>query len=129
MLALLIPEELLTGKRRMRASFAIGSQLGAVRLSWLLLCSFLLSGCVAPKAELSAYRRSYELSRQASEQYILEGREQAKYWINNDSLLSPKAKQKKLDDTLAALQARMEALDALTSYNDALVALASGGNA
>lgn len=99
--------------------------------SWwaLALIAVALTGCAAPRAELAAYRRSFDALHQSTEQHILEGRLALARWYADKNNPEPQgARDRKRDAIKDALDARLTALDAVVAYNDALTGLLCGAD-
>lgn len=102
---------------------------GCLAVGVMVWLCFLLSGCAAPVRELTAYRDSFRESASATESMILTAKNDAR--AHADSPWNPdpiSVRQGKLAQNLAAMDARLAALDVVTGYNEALLALAKGGD-
>ncbi|MBS0195182.1 MAG: hypothetical protein JSR77_00330 [Planctomycetes bacterium] len=91
--------------------------------------SSVLVACAPPKAELNAYTMAFEQVRASTEEMILRGKNDA----DTVSRLpgTGKSVAQRVADLRAnqeALDARMDALDAVAAYNRALVALTTRGD-
>ncbi|HEV8607362.1 MAG TPA: hypothetical protein VGQ99_18640 [Tepidisphaeraceae bacterium] len=92
----------------------------------LLLCS--ICGCSSPpRAELSAYKTQFETAKTTAEDLILSTKNAAEALADDPSNpASVTDRTRQLKERLDALDARLEALQVVAQYNDALARLASG---
>jgi hypothetical protein len=94
----------------------------------LLFC--VICGCSVPRAELGAYGSQFEAARGTSEDLILGAKNAAEAHANDSANPAPPVERaKRLMEQLDALDARLQALQVIAQYNDALTRLAAGEDA
>jgi hypothetical protein len=92
------------------------------------MCSMLVQqGCSPPVKQLTAYRGAFDSARASTEEFILAAKNDVNAVANsphNREAAKESSRRKQLD----ALDQRLHALDAVTSFNNALVALCTNSD-
>ncbi len=114
----------------MKLTAILTHQIGFGRKAALPLVLLMLAGCVSvPTTEFNGYLNSFNLAKTSSQDFLLNAKLAAEFIANSpDNPASPTERVNKLGERRAALDARLDALELISDYNNILVSLASGAD-
>lgn len=97
-------------------------------IATLLCVVIILCGCATiPHKEFETYRSNFASAKSAAQDVILSAKIAAEIVAKSgDNRDGPNVRQEKLTDRITALDARLQALELISQYNEVLVDLASG---